>query len=334
MIHLITGATSSIGKVLVRESLGRGERVRAFVRPNSRREAIDLPGVEFAVGDMADFDSLRRAMEGADLVSNLAAVVGAKVPEAEWWHITRDGAANALRAARESGVRSYVQVSSLSVLGDTAPGEVRDEAGLPDHSAYTALYQRTKRAADDLVRQVAVEGLPAKIVYPGFGYGCSRAQSHPGMAEATLLRMASGKPVAILGSGRNRLCVAYYRDTAKGILLAHDRGRPGEGYVLCNGNFTFPEIWAAVARTLGRTAPKRKVPLGLLKVISSAARLATGSPIFPGDFFDMIAKSWAFSNEKAKRELGFSPLGLQESMDETWREFRLADPARWRAPAE
>lgn len=328
MVHFIAGATSSIGKVLVKEALARGEEVTALMRPSSRRQGIELPGVRFALGDVTDRASLLSGMRGARRVTNLAAAVGADLPEAEWWRITRDGCANMLFAARELGVESYVQVSSLSVLGSTEPGELRDEGGLPDPSAYTGIYQRTKRAADELVRAAAAEsssgrgGLKAAIVYPAFGYGCSSAQSHASMAEMTLLRMAEGKRVAVMGSGRNLIGLAYYKDTARGIELAHEAGRNGEGYILVNGNYSFPEIWEAIAAVLGKKAPTRRLPLCVLKAASAASGLIRGEPIFKGDFLDMISHDWRFSNEKARRELGFAPLGLAESMAETWKEYR------------
>jgi farnesol dehydrogenase len=114
---------------------------------------------------------------------------------------------------------------------------------------YFNLYQKTKRAADDLCREFAARGLQVAIVYPGFGYGCSFASSHPSLQEQTLLRMAAGKPVAIMGSGKNRLCLSYYNDTVEGINLAHQYGGAGEDYILVGENLTFVEIWEQIART-------------------------------------------------------------------------------------
>lgn len=99
MVHFITGATSSIGKVLVRK------------------------GVELVQGDVRDIDSLMAGRAGVGRATNLAAAVGAVLPEAKWWRTTRDGTANMLVAARRLGIASYVQVSSLSILGDTGRGD-------------------------------------------------------------------------------------------------------------------------------------------------------------------------------------------------------------------
>ena len=188
MTILITGGTSSIGRVLVKELARRGETLRVLVRPNSDRTGLDLPGVEFLPGDVTNPVSVREAVQGCQFVCHLAAVVGSQVPEAVWWRVNRDGTQIVLQAALDAGVRAMVQVSSLSVLGNTEPGETADESHLPDPSMYRNLYQKTKRAADDLAREYACLGLRVAIVYPGFGYGHSWASSHPSLQDQTLDR--------------------------------------------------------------------------------------------------------------------------------------------------
>jgi dihydroflavonol-4-reductase len=164
--------------------------------------------------------------------------------------------------------------------------------------------------------------LSVKIVYPAFGYGCSFASSHASMQEQTLLRMAAGKPLAIMGSGKNILTLSYYKDTAQGILLAHERGKPGEGYFLGGENLTFPEIWAAIAELLGKKAPTRRLPLPLLKLINGMGRLVTGKAPFPPDFFEMISFDWNFSSAKAERELGMKFHRFKDGIAETWAEYQ------------
>lgn len=328
MTTFITGGTSSIGRVLVKDLARRGERARVLVRPTSDRSGLELPGVEFVPGDVTDAASVRQGMAGCERVVHLAALVGHNLPEAQWWKVNRDGTAHTLQAATDLGVASMVQVSSMAVLGTTEPGEVADETRRVDTSRYMNLYQKTKRAADDLAREYAGQGLPVKIVYPAFGYGCSWASSHPSLAEQTLLRMAAGKPVAIMGSGKNKLCVAYYKDTVQGIHLAHARGLAGDDYILGGPNLTFPEIWAVVARVLGQPPPRRRVPLIVLEVVSRVSRAVRGRSLFPPEFFEMIAYNWNFSSAKAERVLGWRPHTFDEGMAETWAEYQALG---WRA---
>jgi nucleoside-diphosphate-sugar epimerase len=261
-------------------------------------------------------------MEGCKRVTHLAAIVGYNLPESEWWRVNRDGTRNVLEAAQYTGVESMVQVSSLSVLGHTEPGELADESRPIDTSKYVNLYQKTKGAADDLARDFAANGLSVKIVYPAFGYGCSFASSHPSLQDNTLLRMAVGKPTAIMGTGKNRLCLAYYRDTVQGIYLAHEYGTPAEGYILGGENLTFPELWTVVAEILRKEPPKRRIPLRLLKSISAFSRAIRGTSLFPPDFFDMISFDWNFSSAKAERELGWKFHTFRDGMKETWAEYQ------------
>src|SRR6266498_651356 len=122
MTTFITGGTSSIGRVLIKEMAKRGEDLQVLVRPNSDRSGIDLPDVSFVTGDVTDPESVRKGMEGCQHVSHLAAVVGQNVPEETWWRVNRDGTHTVLKAALDLGIESMVQVSTISVLGATEPG--------------------------------------------------------------------------------------------------------------------------------------------------------------------------------------------------------------------
>jgi len=324
MITFITGGTSSIGRVLIKEMAGRGEALRVLVRRSSNRSGLELPGVEFVYGDVTDPEAVRQGMHGCERVIHMAALVGHNVPEAEWWRVNRDGSRHVLQTAYELGAENMVQVSSISVLGYTRPGEIADERRPVDTTAYMNLYQKTKRAADDIALEFARRGLNVKIVYPGFGYGCSWASSHPSLAEQTLLRMAAGKPVAIMGNGQNKLCPVYYKDTVHGILLAGERGAPGEGYILSGETLTFPQIWQAVAQVLGKEPPTRHIPLGVLKIIARLSRLFTGKSLFPPEFFEMIELNWDFYAGKAMRELGWQPHTFLDGMRETWADYQTS----------
>ncbi|HEY3363704.1 MAG TPA: NAD-dependent epimerase/dehydratase family protein [Symbiobacteriaceae bacterium] len=324
MPTFITGATSSIGRVLVKKLARDGGPVRILARKSSNRSGLELPGVEFVYGDVTDPEAVRQGMDGCERVCHLAAIVGQNAPEAEWWRVNRDGSRNVLQAAYDLGVKSLVQVSSLAVLGTTQMGDVADETHLPDPATYFNLYQKTKRAADDIAREFAAKGLRAMIVYPAFGYGCSWASSHPSMAEQTLLRYAAGKPVAVLGSGRNHLCLAYYKDTVRGIRLAHERGKAGDDYLLGGSCLTFPEIWDVVARVLGKPPVRRRIPTSVLKTVTAVSRALTGKSFFPPEFFEMIDYDWNFSTAKAQRELGWQMTPFADGMAATWAEYQAA----------
>lgn len=324
MTTFITGGTSSIGRVLIKELHNQHEPLKVLVRRSSNLEGLVLKDVEFVYGDVTDAKVVQDGMVGCDQVVHMAAVVGGNVPEEEWWRVNREGTRNVLNAAEKLGIRSMVQVSSLSVLGFTEPGEIADETRKINPQIHTSLYQKTKFAADELAREFSTRGLPVKIVYPGFGFGCSFASSHPSMQDQTLLRMAAGKPCAIMGDGKNKLLLAYYNDTVEGIRLAQMHGRKGEGYILGNETLTFPEIWKTVAEILGKNPPTRSIPLKFLKGVSAFSGNVFHKQIFPSDFFDMIGLNWNFSNQKAKSELGWQPLTVAEALQKTWEAYQIS----------
>jgi len=197
-----------------------------------------------------------------------------------------------------------------------------DETRAIDPTKHLNLYQKTKFAADQLAFEKAEKGLSVKIVYPGFGFGCSKASSHPSMQDQTLLRMAAGNPTKIMGSGKNKLLLAYYKDTVSGILKTHENGQRGETYILGNENLNFAEILTTIANLLGKKPPKGKIPLTLLKTIANLSRISSGKFVFPPDFLDMITYNWCFSNQKAKTQLGWQPTSFTNAITETWNEYQ------------
>ncbi|HXF64653.1 MAG TPA: NAD-dependent epimerase/dehydratase family protein [Caldilineaceae bacterium] len=325
MTTFVTGGTSILGRLLVQELVRQGDAVRVLVRPTSNRAGLELPGVEFIRGDINDVVAVRKGITGCDRVCHVAEL-GVQAAEADLWRVNRDGTRNVLQAALDLRVASVVQVSSLAALGPTQIHTHPDEGANERHSAPAgrvyALYQATRRAADDLAREYALKGLPIKLVYAGFGYGCVRHAPPSSLTEQTLLRLASGKPALVVGSGRTRIAATYYKDIVQGILLAHSRGQAGEGYILSGASATLPQIWAVVSEVLDKPAPLRRLPLWLARSASSLVQTTTGHAPFPADFLAMAARDWHFSSEKATRALGWRPRSLREGMAEAWEEFQ------------
>lgn len=319
MTTFITGATSPLGRVLVRELVRQGEAVRILVRPTSNRAGLELPGVEFIRGDVTDLVTVRKGITGCDRVCHLAAQVNSQTSEAERWRVNRDGARAVLQAAQDLRVASVVHVSSVVALGPTQGAGADESHRAPAGRAYAA-QQTMRRAADEIAQEYAGKGLAVKVVYPGFGYGMVRGIAPTGLTAQTLLRMASGKPAVLLGNGRNRLSVTYYKDIAQGILLAHANGQAGEGYLLVGANLTLPQIWQSVADLLGRTPPQRRMPLWLAQTGSVLARLGAGQDPYPADFLAMLRRDWDFSSEQAERRLGWRPRPFRAAIAETWEE--------------
>ena len=111
MTTFVTGGTSSIGRVLIKEFSRKGEDLKVLVSKSSNRDGLELPGVSFVFGDVTDAVSVVEGMRGCDRVTHMAAVVGDSHPDEEWWRVNREGSRNVLKAAMDQGIKSMVQVT-------------------------------------------------------------------------------------------------------------------------------------------------------------------------------------------------------------------------------
>lgn len=321
MTTFITGATTSLGRVLVRELVRQGEAVRLLVQPESNRFGLELPSVAFIRGEITDAVAVRKGITGCDRVCHLletSDVTG----DTALWRAQREGTRNVLQASQDLHVNSVVQVSSVAVLGSTRGEEAADEA----HAAANNLnvtWVKMQIAANEIAQEYAAKGIPVKLVYPGVGYGYVRAPGNSGLAEHTLLRVATGKQGVIPGKAHNRLPVAYFKDTVQGILLAHERGRRGEGYLLVGETPTWLALWQTVSEVLNKPANARSTPLFWAKLTNA----------LPGDLLDLAGHDWHFDSEKARHELGWRPLSWHDGLAETWEEYQAINAgARQQSP--
>ena len=324
MTTFITGATTDLGQVLVREMVQQGEALRLLVRADSNRSGLELPGVEFIRGGIGDGVAVRKGMTGCDRVCHLAPLdASATAGGGEGTH--HDIARLVMQAAQDMRVGSVVQVSAISLLNPGgADGDNADETQTV-HPARLSKTHKPRHAADEVAREFAAKGLPVKLVYPGLGYGFVRPPGHGGLAASTLLQFANGGAATIPGNGRKRLPVTYFKDTAQGIRLVHERGRAGEGYLLVGETLTWPQLWAAIADVLGHDVPTRRTPLWLARVTAA----------LPAEVLDLCGSDWQVSATKARQELGWRPVSFRDGIAETWEDYaalgmgkRTATPER------
>ncbi len=322
MTTFITGGTSLLGRVLVRELVRQGEAVRILVRPDSNRAGLELPGVEFIRGEIGDLLAVRKGITGCNRICHLTGPADPNVSEPEGWRVQLEATRNLLQAAQALRTASVVQVSSILALGPTQAGEAADETHRAPLRGSLAGYQQAQIAADDLARDYASRGLPVKVDYPGFGYGGAVSARPSPLTQQTLLRMASGQGGVIVGNGRNRIAATYLRDVAQGIVLAHTLGRPGEDYLLVGESLTFPQMWLAVAALLEKTPPRRRLPLWLARLAAGTARVMGNPTHYPADFLAMARSDWNYSSEKAAHDLGWRPYAFREGIAAAWEELQ------------
>jgi dihydroflavonol-4-reductase len=321
MTTLITGATGFLGSAIVRQALERGHVVRLLVRRGAPTANIDGLDVERIEGDLTDPASLARACRGCDALFHAAADYRLWVPRPdEIYRANVEGTRNLLLAAAEAGVRQMVYTSSVATLGlspDGSPADERTPTGI-DHMI--GHYKRSKflaeRAVDELIQD---KGLPVVVVNPSAPIGPRDIRPTP--TGRIIVDFANGRMPAYVDTGIN---VVHVDDCARGHLLAMDKGRPGERYILGGENMTLRAVLVALAELSGLPAPNLRLPHSLVMPIAYAAewwaRASGAEPRVTVDGVRMARKLMFFSSAKATRELGYHARPARDA---------LADALAW-----
>lgn len=280
-VYVTGGGLGFIGGHVVRELREHGHEVRA--------DWVDV----------RDAGALAAAMAGCEAVLHVAALYSYEAPDAEHEAVNVEGTRNVIAACRQAGVRRLVHTSTCGTCGPVA-GRAATEADAPPAWELTVPYKRTKLGAEQLVLAAAADGLDALCVNPTTPVGDGDRAPTP---TGRMIRgVANGRYRAVLrGAGLN---VVDVRDVAHGHVLALERGRTGERYLLGGEDVTLAELFARVARSAGRPVPRLPVPwlaARALAAVGVANRQEVGLARLP---------MW-FSWEKARRELGYEagPIG-------------------------
>lgn len=324
-LTLVTGGSGFLGSAVVRALIARGARVRALVRATSPRGNLEGLGCDVVVGDLTDRDSLKQAMKDVRYLFHVAADyrLWARDPSV----IVRanvEGTLNLKREALASGVERIVYTSSVAALrvaGATVP--VDETAALTPREAVGA-YKRSKTMAERAVEEMILrEGLPAIIVNPTTPIGPRDIRPTP--TGRILLDAARGRIPAFVDTGLN---FAHVDDVAEGHLLAFERGRIGERYILGGDNLSLRDLLGTVAGLSGRSAPKMRLPrLPLYPLAAGAefmARLTGKEPLLTIDGLRMSKYRMFFTSAKAESELGYRSRPYQEGVADALAWFRGA----------
>ncbi len=326
----VTGGTGFIGGEVARQLRARGEEVVCLVRnPEKGGKLTDL-GCELISGDLSDDAAIRRGMEGCDAAIHAAAMYEVGIPAKQhpaMYEANVKGTELVLRAALDVGVAKIVYVSTVGAFGNTHR-KVVDESYEHPGKEFTSYYEETKLEAHRIAkRMIQEDGLPGVIVQPGGVYGPGDTSQVADLLEQFLSGKLPLLPFPELG-----ICLTHVEDIAGGILLAMDKGRVGETYVLSGPVTTMRDAVEVVAGLSGRKAPKRALPTSLMKAMVPIGPLVGKMMGQPPNLREMISSAdgvtfWA-SHEKASRELGYAPRGMEEGMRQT-----LEADERFPAPA-
>jgi dihydroflavonol-4-reductase len=317
---LVTGGTGFVGANLVRELCADGHRVRVLARRGGDRRALDGCAVEVVDGDLLDPASVRAAVAGARRVYHVAADYRLWAPDPRaLYRANVEGTRNVLEAAAGAGVERIVYTSTVGAVGipkDGTPGDERTPVSLGD---MVGAYKASKFLAERVADELAARGAPVVTVNPSAPVGPWDVKPTPtGQMIVDFLR---GKMVGSLDTGLN---VVHVRDVARGHILAGERGRIGERYVLGNRNLALLEIFQMLAGITGIPAPRMRVPYALAwlaaAAMEGAAALTRRPPRVPLTAVRMARKRMHFSAAKAVSELGLPQTPVEQA---------LADAVDW-----
>jgi dihydroflavonol-4-reductase len=321
---LVTGASGCVGSALVRKLIAAAHQVRVLLRPASDRRNIEGLPVEVALGDLADQNSLERALEGCNALFHAAADyrLWARHPQ-QLYQTNVAGTVNIMQAALNAGVKRIVYTSSVATLGLHADGSPADENSPVTLNDMIGHYKRSKFLAEaEVKRMITGQGLPAVIVNPSTPVGPRDIRPTP--TGRMVLDAACGRTPAYVDTGLN---LVHVDDVAQGHLLAFERGVVGERYILGGRNMTLKEILTEVARISGQKPPRVRLPHNLVLPIAylseAWAWLINGpEPRATVDGVRLSKKYMFFSIEKAQRELGYNPRPAEEALKDAVEWFR------------
>lgn len=312
MKYFVTGATGFLGSVLSRQLRQAGHEVHALVRDTRKGSELHSLGVQLFQGDVTDKESMRAGMQDVDGVFHVAGWYKIGVHDkTDAEKVNVQGTRNVLELMKELRILKGVYTSTLAVNSDTH-GEIKDEKYRFTGSHLTE-YDRTKAAAHDIAEQFVKDGLPLVIVMPGGIYG----PGDTSVLRTTLIQFLQGKlPMLPTRAG---FCWAHVEDTARGHILAMEKGVIGETYIIAGEPHTYQGAFTLASQITGKPTP-RFVSASFFKVL--AVLVKPFDQVLPETYTSETMRllsgvTYWGDNRKARRFLGYNPRPLTEGLEST-----------------
>ena len=328
---LVTGATGFIGTHLVYQLSQRGFRVRALCRRNRLEPIPGKPtashplkarNVQLVRGDVTDRGSLDRALEGCDYVFHVAGLAQQWQKDASnYYRVNVDGVENILTAAETAKVKKTVVTSTIVTFGPTEKSQVGDESMPRNTEAYFTEYEKSKAMGEQVALSFAQRGAPITIVNPTRVFG--PGYLNDGNSVTKLIDdYDRGRFPFLLNGGANVGNYVFVDDVVDGHILAMQKGKVGERYILGSENISLKGFFEVVARLKGKktfqmsaTMIPKMVAWGYQK---RADWFSIAPQISPG-WLNTFLADWSFDCDKARRQLGYCPMPLNEAIHRTYR---------------
>ncbi|HKC88138.1 MAG TPA: hopanoid-associated sugar epimerase [Blastocatellia bacterium] len=321
MKAFVTGATGFIGGNLARALLSDGHQVRALIRPESDRRNIAGSPIEPAEGDLDNRHKLAEQIRGCDAVFHVAAHYSLWAKDRDSiYRANVEGTKNLLAAARDVGVKRFVHTSSVAAIGVPPPNTLGTEETQTTLDELVSDYKKSKYLAEQAALRAAREGLDVVIVNPSTPIGARDVKPTP--TGEIILRFLQDRMPAYVHTGLNLIDV---EDVARGHILAWQKGRTGERYILGNRNLSLKEMLEMLAAVTGKRAPRIAIPHSIPLAVAFIdemilARLGKKPQI---SFYaaQMSRKAMYYDSSKAVRELGLPQTPVETAMENAVRWF-------------
>jgi nucleoside-diphosphate-sugar epimerase len=319
--YFVTGATGFVGNVLAKQLRAAGHEVHASVRNPEKANDLAALGVKLFKGDVTDKESMRAAMQGVDGVYHVAGwyKIGVK-DKSDGERVNIQGTRNVLELMQKLKIPKGVYTSSLVVNSDTK-GEMKDES-YHFTGRHLSEYDRTKAVAHEVAKEFIANGLPLVIVMPGLIYGPGDTSE----LRTSILDFLNQK-LPVLPT-QTTFCWAHVDDIIQGHILAMEKGRIGESYIIAGEPYKMTDAFQLASQITGKRAPgvvSHKVMKALSVIVKPFDNFLP--PTYTSEGLREIAgPTYLGDNSKAKRELGYNPRPFREGWGKTLRhEMDLLD---------
>jgi nucleoside-diphosphate-sugar epimerase len=309
----VTGGSGFVGSALIRRLTGDGWSVRALARSDGAGVAVRAAGAEPVRGDLSDGAAMTAAARGADVAFHSAAKLGAWGSWGEFRRVNVDGTRALLDACRVAKVPRVVHVGTEAALLHGRPLVAADErTPLAFHSK--SAYSATKAEAEAAVIEANGDGLETVVVRPRFVWGAGDTTLLPVLTE-----MARSGKLRWIGGGRHLTATTHVGNTVEGLVLAAERGVPGNAYFVTDGSpVVFREFVGALIATQGVQPPDAEVPLPVARALAAVGEAAWRLLPLPGEPPVARFAVWAsglectIDDSKAREQLGYVPVVTRE----------------------
>jgi dihydroflavonol-4-reductase len=305
----VTGGHGFIGSRVVRRLVEKGHQVRCLVRKSSKTHRIDDLPFERVMGDVREKASLVEGMKATEACIHLASVSSwTEIRSSALESTIIDGTQNILEAAKEAESKRVLFVSSAVAINGSKEPVVYDERSAFEVTDPKLRYAHAKHKAEQIALEHVKSGLEVVIVNPGEVYG---PEDDGFITAGNIKDILVGWPALTCRGGT---AVTHVDDVAEGMILALEKGRSGERYILGGDNLAVEDLVRLVLEIAQLKKPIVRMPNGLVKgLIQGMARIKLPTPVIP-EVLDYATLFWFMDSSKAKNELGYRPRSAREAI--------------------